>query len=228
MNAQQFEAFTLQYITHHNDRYTYLEGARKALEGGCRWIQLRMKDATEDEVETVGRELKPLCQKTGAVFLLDDHVELCQKLGADGVHLGKKDMPPAQARALLGSGYLIGGTCNTFADIEALKDDVDYIGCGPFRFTTTKKGLAPVLGLEGYRDLVWQCRSQGINLPMVAIGGITRADVAQVLNAGPNGIALSGAILNAEDPTRETELLLKAITESLFSNVLNRLPDCGL
>ena len=101
-------------------------------------------------------------------------------------------MLPAEARQQLGTGFIIGGTCNTFEDVMQVKDSVDYIGCGPFRFTTTKQGLAPVLGLDGYRNIVWQCRSNGINLPMVAIGGITRQDIPDVLNAGPNGVAVSG------------------------------------
>ena len=82
---------SLQFITHRTERYSYFESARMALEGGCKWIQLRMKDAPLDEVEAVALQLKPLCKEHEAILILDDHVELAKKLEVDGVHLGKKD-----------------------------------------------------------------------------------------------------------------------------------------
>ena len=117
---------------------------------------------------------------------------------ADGVHLGKQDMPPAEARALLGPGFIIGGTANTFADIERLAvAGVDYIGLGPFRFTTTKQNLSPVLGLAGYADLLAQCRAAAINIPLIGIGGITLPDVAPLLGLGLHGVAVASAITKA-------------------------------
>ena len=196
--------FPLQFITHRNEKYDYLQSAQLALEGGCKWIQLRMKDASPEEIESMALRVKSLCQKYNATFIIDDHVEICKKIKADGVHLGKSDMPPAEARKILGNQFIIGGTCNTYEDILTVKDSVDYIGCGPFRFTATKKNLAPILGLDGYRNIVWNCRSNGINLPIAAIGGITVDDITDILNAGANGIALSGTILNAENPVAET------------------------
>ena len=211
MKIEQLNCFNLQFITHFNDKYSYLDSARLALEGGCKWVQLRMKDASDEEFESVANEVLPLCRQHDAVFLVDDRVELCKKLGADGVHLGKNDMHPADARQILGPDFIIGGTCNTYDDVLRVKDAVDYIGCGPFRYTTTKKNLAPVLGLKGYTDIVWQMRCEGINLPIVAIGGITCADIPEILNTGVNGIALSGTILNAENPVDETKKILDAI-----------------
>lgn len=207
----QMRAFSLQLITHPVNGRSEIEGARLALEGGCKWVQLRMKETPVEEVKKVALELLPLCKQYEAVMIIDDHVELAKEVGADGVHLGKMDMNPKDARAILGDGFIIGGTCNSFDDILAIKDDVDYIGCGPFRFTTTKKKLAPVLGLEGYQEIVWKCREQGINIPIVAIGGITKNDVRKVLHSGPNGIAISGGILSAADPKTETEEILKII-----------------
>ena len=78
----------LQFITHFTERYGYLDSARMALEGGCRWIQLRMKDASLDEVEAMAQPIQTLCRRYGAIFVIDDHVELVKKIGADGVHLG--------------------------------------------------------------------------------------------------------------------------------------------
>ena len=200
---------SIQFITHQNDCIGYAEGAKMALEGGCKWIQLRMKDATDDEVRSVAAEIQPLCKQNEAIFLLDDRVELARELHADGVHLGKNDMPVDEARRVLGEEFIIGGTANTFEDIERLASQgADYIGCGPFRFTTTKKNLAPVLGLEGYRDIIEKMRRAGIDIPVVAIGGITAADIDDILATGVKGIAVSGSVLTAENPVAMMRTLI--------------------
>lgn len=204
----------LQFITHHTDRYDEVTGTRAVLEGGCRWVQLRMKDAPDEEVIAAGREVGALCRRFGATFLLDDRVHLVDELGADGVHLGKNDMPVAEARRLLGPGRLIGATANTFADIEhAARAGADYIGLGPFRFTQTKRNLSPILGLEGYRDILARCRAAGIALPVVAIGSITAADVEAILATGVTGIALSGALLGAASPAEETRRIMTILNQ---------------
>ena len=200
----------IQFITHSNNRYGYVDGARLALEGGCRWVQLRMKEATEAEFMAAAAEIGRLCKEHGATFVLDDHVEWVEKTGADGVHLGKNDMPIDEARKILGNDKIIGGTANTFEDVERLyRQGADYIGCGPFRFTTTKKNLSPVLGLEGYQHIVDQMKSHGINLPIFAIGGIWESDIKSILATGVSGIAVSGGILNAENPAEEMQRFLK-------------------
>ncbi len=202
----------IQFITHSNNRYGYVDGARLALEGGCRWVQLRMKEATEAEFMAAAAEIGRLCKEHGATFVLDDHVEWVEKTGADGVHLGKNDMPIDEARKILGNDKIIGGTANTFEDVERLyRQGADYIGCGPFRFTTTKKNLSPVLGLEGYQHIVDQMKSHGINLPIVAIGGILESDIKSILATGVSGIAVSGGILNAENPAEEMQRFLKLV-----------------
>ena len=119
-------------------------------------------------------------------------------------------MPVDEARRLLGPDFIIGGTANTYEDVvQHVRNGANYIGCGPFRFTTTKKGLAPILGLEGYRRIVGQMRAEGITLPIVAIGGITYEDIPEIMKTGVNGIALSGTILRAEDPVAETRRILE-------------------
>lgn len=202
----------LQYISHFTPQIGYAEGIRMALEGGCRWIQLRMKDAPAEEIIACAEEVLPLCRRHGAKFLLDDHVELVRQLGADGVHLGKNDMPVDEARKILGPDIIIGGTANTIEDIIRLhKQGADYIGCGPFRFTTTKKNLSPILGLEGYKSIVLKMKELGIDLPIVAIGGITVEDIPAVMGTGVSGIALSGAILGAPDPVEMTARIIETI-----------------
>ena len=184
----------IQFITHANERYDYLDGVRMALEGGCRWIQLRMKDASEEEVLKAAKSTRKLCRQYDAVFILDDYVELVERTGADGVHLGKNDMPIDKARRLIGKDKIIGGTANTFEDVKRIYSaGADYIGCGPFRFTTTKKKLSPILGLDGYRRIIEQMNTYGINIPIIAIGGILLQDVSDIMQTRVSGVAVSGA-----------------------------------
>lgn len=202
----------IQFITHSNTRYDYVEGARLALEGGCRWIQLRMKDAQEVDFLLAAKQVGAMCKEYGATFILDDHVEWVGITGADGVHLGKNDMPVDEARNQLGANRIIGGTANTFEDVERLwRQGANYIGCGPYRFTTTKKNLSPVLGLDGYRHIISKMKAHDINLPVVAIGGILQPDIKDVMATGVSGIAVSGAILNAENPVEEMKRFIDSL-----------------
>ena len=202
----------VQFISHYSERYSYLDSIQLALEGGCRWIQLRMKDATDDEVRPIAVEAQKLCRAYGAKFIIDDRVLLVHELQADGVHLGKNDMPIREARQILGPDYIIGGTANTFEDAKAhYEASADYIGCGPFRFTTTKQKLAPVLGLDGYRQIIRKLRAANITIPVVAIGGITKDDIPAILQTGITGIALSGTVLRADDPIAEMKHIINII-----------------
>lgn len=202
----------LQFISHYTDKISYLDSIRLALEGGCRWVQLRVKNATIEEIRPLALEAQLMCREAGATFIIDDQVALVKEIGADGVHLGMNDMPVAEAREFLGPDFIIGGTANTFADVKMhYTSGANYIGCGPFRFTTTKEKLSPVLGLEGYREIVKQMRSNGIDLPIVAIGGITAEDIPAIMETGVTGIALSGTVLRAENPVKEMQRLLLMI-----------------
>ena len=194
----------VQFITHYTERYSHLDSVRIALEGGCRWIQLRMKEASPEDILPIAKEALNLCRKYDATFIIDDCVELAKQIGADGVHLGKNDMPIAEARKILGKDFIIGGTANTFEDVQMLHQaGADYIGCGPFRFTTTKKNLSPIIGLEGYQQIISQMKENNISLPLVAIGGITKEDLPSLMQTGISGVALSGSILRAENPIEE-------------------------
>ena len=108
----------IQFISHQNARFSYLDGIKLALEGGCRWVQLRMKDAPDNEIISTAKEVKKLCGEFQATFIVDDHASLVKIIGADGVHLGKNDMPVDTARRILGKDCIIGATANTFDDVE--------------------------------------------------------------------------------------------------------------
>ena len=209
----------LQFITHYTERYSYIDSARIALEGGCRWIQLRMKDADETLLEETALIVQKMCKEYDATFIIDDNVHLCKKIKADGVHLGKNDMPIAEARKILGDDFIIGATVNTFDDVIKTQSHIvaetqsrdtsinlatlgvpNYFGCSPFRFTSTKKNLAPILGLDGYREIMKKMKENNIDIPLVAIGGITKDDVPELMKTGIDGIAISGSVLRAENP----------------------------
>lgn len=203
------DAFRLQFITHPVTYHSIGEETEEALAGGCRWVQLRHKNADTETLIREGRTVADLSREAGAIFIVDDRVDLVETIGADGVHLGKNDMPVKEARKLLGPRKIIGATANCFEDIaRAWIDGADYIGLGPFRFTTTKTDLSPILGLTGYRDIVGKCHEAGIRLPIVAIGGITADDTIDVMQTGVDGIAVSSEIINAPDPVDKTRVLI--------------------
>ena len=195
----------LQFITHYTDSYSYVDSARIALEGGCRWVQLRMKDAEEAVMAETAIAVQRMCREYGATFIIDDNVALAKSIGADGVHLGKGDMPIVEARKILGNEFIIGGTVNSFDDIlyHLQNSTPDYFGCGPFRYTSTKRNLAPILGIEGYSNIIKRMREHNIATPLIAIGGIAKEDITQLLECGVDGIALSGSILRADNPSQE-------------------------
>ena len=152
---------TVQFITHYTEKYSYLDSARMALKGGCRWIQLRMKDAGKEEIVSVAMELRNLCNDCGAIFIIDDHVELVREIGADGVHLGKNDMSVAEARRILGDEYIIGGTANTYEDVKKhWLNGVNYIGAD--RSDTLQPNRNSVLywGWKDIRRLSGKCRKK--------------------------------------------------------------------
>lgn len=222
MKAQLYHNSRFQFISHYNDRHSYLEGIRLALEGGCRWVQLRMKGATDEEVRPIALQAQKWCKEKDATFIIDDRVDLVKDIRADGVHLGKNDMPIYEARQILGDDFIIGGTANTLEDVKAhALSGANYIGCGPFRYTTTKERLSPILGLAGYRSIIQGMKAAHIHLPIVAIGGITIQDIPDIMATGVTGIALSGTILRAENPVETTQRICKAIEDgaSLYEHL---------
>ena len=190
----------LNFITKDETPLTHLQQVEAACRAGIRWIQLRMKLADDMTFRETAFAAKKICDEWGCMLILNDRVELAAEVGAHGVHVGLQDMSVAAARRLLGEDFIIGGTANTIEDIRRHhQQGADYIGLGPYRFTDTKKNLSPLLGLPGYQRIMSQLREEGIDIPVVAIGGIEKADIAALVDAGVAGIAFSGLLMRAED-----------------------------
>ena len=155
----------LMFLTHRVEGLTELDEIRMAIKGGCSWIQLRMKEGVDRDT---AREAARLCASVNdrtVRLCVDDDIEAALEEGASACHLGKNDMPVDEAwrmareRLAPDAPFYIGATANTFEDIQrAVRQGASYIGLGPYRFTSTKKKLSPILGLEGYRSIVAACR----------------------------------------------------------------------
>ncbi len=188
----------LQYISQGSTAEEQFHNIQKALNGGCKWIQLRWKNVSKEEFITLSLQVKEFCQKHQATFIINDYVEWAKEVDADGIHLGLDDTRIEEARKLLGENKIIGGTANTYNHIvQRISEDCDYIGLGPFRFTTTKDKLSPILGLEGYKAIIERLNSEGKTAKIYAIGGIELKDIEPILNSGIYGIAVSGLITNS-------------------------------
>lgn len=208
------------FITNPSPRYTEIEETRMAIQGGCSWIQLRMKAGIDSSTLESCVTLCRAEREHSVTLCVDDNLEAAIRYGATACHLGKKDLPVDIAWKIIqenlapGATFFIGATANTFEDIQiAVSRNASYIGLGPYRFTETKKNLSPILGLEGYRRIIGQCNRAGIHIPIFAIGGIRLEDVDPLMETGIQGIAVSGAIINAADPVEETRRFINEINK---------------
>lgn len=206
----------LQYISQGNTVEEQLNNIHKALDNGCSWIQLRFKTKNEMNLFNLAESAKILCDDYSAKYIINDTVYLSKKMDADGVHLGLTDMNILEARAILGETKIIGGTANTFEDaLQRTSENCDYIGLGPFQFTTTKQKLSPILGLEGYRSIISQMKAKKIQIPIYAIGGITFENVEGLMETGIYGIAVSGLITQSKNPSE----LITQLNEKLYVTI---------
>lgn len=186
----------LQYISQGKTAPEQIQNILNALDNGAGWIQLRWKEGVYEAKRKLAMAVRKMCQAYKATCIINDHIDIAKEIAADGVHLGLDDATIAEARNTLGPGKIIGGTANTLEHVlQRTKEDCDYIGLGPYRFTQTKEKLSPVLGLTGYQTIINHLREQSIATPPIyAIGGITSADIPALQQTGIYGIALSGWI----------------------------------
>ena len=183
------------FVTHATTTAEILEQTDLVLRQGLADIvELRMKDAPWETFLHTAREALALCHAYSVPLLINDRVDIALLTGADGVHLGQRDMSPREARRLLGDYALIGLTCNSAEDLTTARTlPIDYVGIGPFRFTSTKKKLAPILGLEGYRAL----QLHAFPLPAYAIGSVSPEDIPDLYALGLYGVAMSSSLIHA-------------------------------
>lgn len=174
-----------------------------ALRGGVDIVQLRMKEAPDSELRQAAGRFRAVCARYGALFVLNDRPDLAAAVDADGVHVGQDDVPPAEARRIVGAGRLVGLSTHSPAQIDAA--EADYIGVGPVYATPTKPGR-PAVGLElvGYA-------SEHARIPFFAIGGISAAEVPVVRAAGATRVAVVRALTDADDPERAAGMLRRGL-----------------
>lgn len=178
-----------------------------ALNAGAPAIQIRVKDRTDRDHLDVVRAVVERCRAADAMSIVNDRVDLALVAGADAVHLGATDLPVADARRLAGRALVIGGTARDPATALRLVDEgADYLGVGPTYATATKEGLPDPIGLDGVRAVV-----DSVEIPVIAIAGITPPRIAEVLATGARGVAVVGAIADAPDPGAATRELLSLL-----------------
>jgi thiamine-phosphate pyrophosphorylase len=181
-----------------------------ALKGGCRWISIREKDLPADEQVLLARSLIPVAHAKGARLTVHGDAALAAAAGTDGVHL-PAGSDSAAARALLGGDKLIGISIHTMIEADGVDpSSVDYVLAGPAFETASKPGYGPELGRKGLSEIARAAR-----VPVLAIGGINTARIADLIAEGASGVGVMGSVMRASDPERETLSLISTLTGSL-------------
>lgn len=190
----------LQYISQGETPEEQMVNIKNALNAGCDWIQLRFKQKDELSNNYFAEKVKMECERYYAGLIINDFADIAKRVDADGVHVGLGDQIVSEVREIVGPEKIIGGTANTLEHVlQRFSERCDYVGLGPYRFTETKQGLSPILGIEGYQRIANRLKEMGVSIPIYAIGGIVLEDIKELVNSGIHGVALSGAITNAED-----------------------------
>ncbi|MGO2101444.1 MAG: thiamine phosphate synthase [Psychroflexus halocasei] len=184
----------LHYISQGDIPEQHLDNIQQACTFGAKLVQLRLKNTDEAIVFKTAEKAREITSRYQTRLIINDQYRIAKAVQADGVHLGKTDACPSEAKKHLYPWQLVGGTANSIKDCnELIEKNVDYIGLGPFRFTRTKHNLSPILGLQGYASIVKELKTA---IPIIAIGGITLQDVPGLIDTGIYGIATSGTITN--------------------------------
>ena len=206
-----------QFITQGDiEGVSHSQLAENACRGGCDWVQLRMKNVSDQAWLSEGLATQKVCKEYNSTFIINDNVLLAKEINADGVHLGKTDMSPVEARIILGEGFLIGGTANNLNDVKNLvKAQVDYIGLGPYRFTATKENLSPVLSQSDFLEIVKYLESISSSIPVVAIGGILVDDIKSILKMGIYGVAVASVVSKSQNSVIITSQFIQEIQKTV-------------
>ena len=184
----------------------HVEVAREIIRGGARTVQLRDKLTNKRKLVSIAHQLKALCAEHDVLFIVNDYLDLALAADADGLHLGQEDLPIKMARKLLPIDKILGCSTHSLEQAKAAESDgADYIAIGSI-YPTPSKETAVVAGLDGLRQV-----REAVSLPVVAIGGITEGNVAEVMAAGANSVAIISAILRAESPEAATRQIVARI-----------------
>ncbi len=209
---------TLQFLTPQptfSDNYFQLIDT--VLAAGVRWIQYRDKENNEDDFVKIATATFALCKKYNAAFIINDKVEIAKSLDTHGVHVGQQDLQLLEARKILGTEKIIGVSTNNISQIIKAKNELaNYVGFGPFQFTSTKKNLNPIIGLQGYETILQNNFFTENNIPIVAIGGIQSFHINILKAAGVKGFAVSSEISLAKNPFEIAKEILELIGEKTF------------
>lgn len=198
----------LHYISQGTTPKEHIENIQNACQSGAELVQLRLKDLSDKKILKIAEEAREITNHFQTRLIINDHYKIAKEVKADGVHLGLADTNPKTARKELYSWQIIGGTANSLQDCkQRIEEEVDYIGLGPFRFTSTKNNLSPILGLDGYRLIIEELKTE---TPIIAIGGITINDISEILNTGVSGVAMSGEITKDFNQIRNINQKLQA------------------
>ena len=190
------------YLTQDMPDRSHAGQTQIACEAGANWIQYRCLSKSDEEMIPEIHQVAAICDDWGATLILTDHYHLLDKVDAQGVHLEDMQADFAAIRQIITDEKTLGASANTFADIQriALSGVVDYAGCGPFAITHTKPNDYPLLGFEGYREIMVNLNELKLDFPVLAVGGITLEDVNALMQTGIYGIAVSAAVNIAENP----------------------------
>lgn len=190
----------LHFITHDIQKLSHIEQAQIACNAGAKWIQYRCLTKNDDDLLKDIHAIAEICDDWGATLIVTDHIHLNGKADIQGFHIEDFDANFIKLREQLGEAVTIGGSATTLEGLIRLaKEGADYAGFGPFYTTTTKPNNAALLGIEGYQKAMTELQRMGIDLPVLAVGGITLSDVDQLMLTGIFGIAASSAINQADD-----------------------------
>ncbi|MFH0846593.1 MAG: thiamine phosphate synthase, partial [Chloroflexota bacterium] len=185
---------------------SHLEVAEQIIKGGAKVIQLRDKVSLKRDLAPIALALRKRCRESGCLFIMNDYLDLALATDADGLHVGQEDLPAREARRLLPLDKILGVSCQDVGKaVQAEKDGADYIGHGAIFPTGSKEG-AKAVGMSRLSEI-----KKAVSIPVIAIGGINHGNVAQVIKAGADGVAVIGAILGAESPETATRELIKKV-----------------
>lgn len=190
----------LHFITHDIPQHSHIEQAQIACSAGAKWIQYRCLTKTDEQLLEDIHAIAEICDDWGATLIVTDHIHLNGKADIQGFHIEAMDADFSKLREQLGEAVTIGGSANTVENLTRIAGEgADYAGFGPFYTTTTKPNDCPLLGIEGYQKAMSILKAQDINLPVLAVGGVTKTDIDPLMATGIFGIAVSAAINQAED-----------------------------